>query len=250
MKRTHPDRAPLRDLCGLAVAFDAPRTPAPRLLPGGFASRIPLAATSLILIAVATLLAPPMRADYAVLRSGAKIHITGYQESNGRVILNFNGGSAEIAAGDLIAVEPEERFQALPSPAPASTEPYADLIHAAAAKTGLDENLIRKVIAQESNFNPRAVSPRNAEGLMQLLPETAARYSVANIFDPKQNIEAGARYLKDLLERYRGNLKLALAAYNAGPDVVDRYAGIPPFPETQKYVSRVTASLAKGTAKN
>lgn len=205
---------------------------------------------ALLVALAAGCIAPIARADYAVLRSGAKIHITGYQESNGRVTLNFNGGSAEIAASDLVAVEPEEEFQALPAPAATSNEPYAALIHAAATKTGLDENLIRKVIAQESNFNPRAVSPKNAEGLMQLLPETAARYSVANIFDPKQNIEAGAQYLKDLLSRYRGNVKLALAAYNAGPDVVDRYAGIPPYPETQKYVSRITASIAKDTAKN
>lgn len=205
---------------------------------------------AVIVAVVAACIAPMARADYAVLRSGAKIHITGYQVSNGRVILNFNGGSAEVAASDLVAVEPEEQFQALPAPSATPTDPYSDLIHAAATKTGLDENLIRKVIAQESNFNPRAVSPKNAEGLMQLLPETAARYSVANVFDPKQNIEAGAQYLKDLLARYDGNLKLALAAYNAGPDVVDRYAGIPPFPETQKYVSRITASLAKGAAKN
>ena len=203
-----------------------------------------------IMAAVAAFIAPFARADYAVLRSGAKLHITGYQESNGRVILNFNGGSAEIPVGDLVAVEPEEQFQALPRPASSSNEPYADLIRSAAARTGLNENLLRKVIAQESNFNPRAVSPKNAEGLMQLLPETAALYSVANIFDPKQNIEAGARYLKDLLLRYRGNLKLALAAYNAGPEVVDRYAGVPPFPETQKYVSRITASLAQDGAKN
>lgn len=206
--------------------------------------------SALVVALAAGCIAPITRADYAVLHSGAKIHITGYQESNGRVTLNFNGGSAEIAASDLVAIEPEEQFQALPAPAATSSEPYADLIHAAATKTGLDENLIRKVIAQESNFNPRAVSPKNAEGLMQLLPQTAARYSVANIFDPKQNIEAGAQYLKDLLLRYRGNVKLALAAYNAGPDVVDRYAGVPPYPETQKYVSRITASIAKGPTKD
>jgi len=203
-----------------------------------------------ILAAMAACVAPMARADYAVLRSGAKIHITGYQEENGRVTLNFNGGSAEIAASDLVSVEPEEQFQALPAQPADSTEPYADLIHDAASKTGLTENLIRDVIAEESNFNPRAVSPKNAQGLMQLLPETAARYSVANVFDPKQNIEAGAHYLKDLLARYSGNLKLALAAYNAGPDIVDRYAGIPPFPETQKYVARITANLAHDSAKN
>jgi soluble lytic murein transglycosylase-like protein len=203
-----------------------------------------------VLAAMAACVAPMARADYAVLRSGAKIHITGYQESNGRVTLNFNGGSAEIAASDLVAVEPEEQFVALPAPPPTSTEPYGDLIHAAATQTGLAEDLIRDVIAEESNFNPRAVSRKNAEGLMQLLPETAARYSVANVFDPKQNIEAGAHYLKDLLLRYSGNLKLALAAYNAGPDIVDRYAGIPPFPETQKYVARITTNLAHDNLKN
>jgi len=198
-----------------------------------------------------TIAAPMARADYAVLRTGATIHITGYQEANGTVTLNFDGGSAQIPASELVRIDPEEQFEALP--AAAKTEesgPYADLIHAAAAETGLAENLIRDVIAEESNFNPRAVSPKNAQGLMQLLPETAARYSVANIFDPKQNIEAGARYLKDLLTRYGGNLKLALAAYNAGPDVVDRYAGIPPFPETQKYVAEITANLARDAGKN
>lgn len=203
-----------------------------------------------ILFVAAGLAAPMARADYAVLRSGARIHITGYEESNGSVKLNFEGGSAEIAASDLVSVEPEEQYQALPAVAPVSAEPYADLIHAAAAKNGLDEKLIRHVIAEESNFNPRAVSPKRAQGLMQLLPETAARYSVADIFDPAQNIEAGTHYLKDLLVRYSGNLKLALAAYNAGPEIVDRYAGIPPYPETQKYVSRITASLAQDKARN
>lgn len=203
-----------------------------------------------ILATIAACVAPMARADYAVLRSGATIHITSYQEENGRVTLNFSGGSAEIAASDLVSIEPEEQFEALPAQPADSTEAYADLIHAAASQTGLAENLIRDVIAEESNFNPRAVSRKNAQGLMQLLPETAARYSVANIFDPKQNIDAGAHYLKDLLARYSGNLKLALAAYNAGPDVVDRYAGIPPFPETQKYVARITADLAHESAKN
>jgi soluble lytic murein transglycosylase-like protein len=104
------------------------------------------------------------------------------------------------------------------------------------------------VIAVESNFNPRAVSRKQAQGLMQLIPQTASRYSVANIFDPAQNIDAGTHYLKDLLEKYRGNLSLALAAYNAGPEMVERYGGIPPFPETQKYVRQITARLASSPA--
>jgi soluble lytic murein transglycosylase-like protein len=205
---------------------------------------------SLILAALVAFAAPMVRADYAVLRSGARIHITGYQESDGHITLNFEGGSAQIASTDLVSIEPEEQFEALPAAAPAPSGLYEDLIHAAATKNGVDEKLIRHVIAEESNFNPRAVSRKKAQGLMQLLPETAARYSVANVFDPAQNIEAGAHYLKDLLARYSGNLKLALAAYNAGPEVVDRYAGVPPFPETQKYVAHITASLARDTGEN
>ena len=103
------------------------------------------------------------------------------------------------------------------------------------------------MIAAESNFNPKAVSRKQALGLTQLLPQTAAQYSVANVFDPAQNIEGGAHYLKDLLEKYRGNLALALAAYNAGPDTVERYNGIPPFAETQNYVKRIISDLAKAS---
>jgi soluble lytic murein transglycosylase-like protein len=210
-----------------------------------------MSARRLLFTLIAAVAAAPLaHADYAVLRSGARIHITGYEESDGRITLNFAGGSAQIDAVDLVSVEPEEQFAAVPVPAATSSQPFANLIHDAATKTGVDEKLITRVIAEESNFNPRAVSRKNAQGLMQLLPETAARYSVANIFDPAQNIDAGTRYLKDLLARYSGNLKLALAAYNAGPDVVDRYAGIPPYAETQKYVSRITASLARERSKN
>src|SRR5208282_2506892 len=118
---------------------------------------------------------------------------------------------------------------ALPLPPPAG--PFAAVIRAAAAKHGVDERLIASVIAAESNFNPRAVSRKFAQGLMQLLPETAARYDVTNILDPAQNVDAGTHYLKDLLAQYQGNLQLALAAYNAGPEVVARYRGVPPIGE-------------------
>jgi len=183
------------------------------------------------------------RADYAVLRSGARLHITGYERDGERVRLTVEGGTLNVAAADLVAVEPEEHFAAVRAVPVITPGPFGNLIHAAAEKHGVDESLIRQVIAAESNFNPRAVSRKRAQGLMQLLPTTAAFYSVANIFDPAQNIDAGTRYLKDLLARYRGDLRLALAAYNAGPDMVERYGGVPPFPETQKYVRVITAHM-------
>jgi soluble lytic murein transglycosylase-like protein len=200
-----------------------------------------IAALAVIVAAAAT----TARADYAILRSGMRLHITGCERVGDRVRLTVEGGVVEMAASDLVTVEPEDVFPALP-PAPAAPAgPYAALIHAAALKDGVSEKLIAHVIAVESNFNPRAVSRKRAQGLMQLLPKTAARYSVANVFDPAQNIDGGTRYLKDLLELYRGDLKLALAAYNAGPDMVQRYGGIPPFPETQNYVKRITSELAE-----
>jgi len=111
----------------------------------------------------------------------------------------------------------------------------------------VDQELIASVIAVESNFNPRAVSPKFARGLMQLLPETAARLDVTDVFDPRQNIDAGTRYLKELLARYHQDLVLTLAAYNAGPDRVEQFRGVPPFLETRSYVQRVTRKLNEHT---
>jgi hypothetical protein len=205
------------------------------------------------LLGAAGLLPAAARADYAVLRSGARLHITGYERDGERVRLAVDGGTVSVAADDLLAVEPEEHFATAPVVPLIAPGPFGNLIHAAAEKHGVDEGLIRQVIAAESNFNPRAVSRRRAQGLMQLLPTTAAFYSVANVFDPAQNIDAGTHYLKDLLARYRGDLRLTLAAYNAGPDMVERYGGVPPFPETQKYVRVITAHMAREvntTAKN
>jgi soluble lytic murein transglycosylase-like protein len=101
------------------------------------------------------------------------------------------------------------------------------------------------VIAAESNFDPKAVSRKNARGLMQLLPETAARLGVKDVFDPKENIDAGTRYLRDLLQKYNNDLVLTLAAYNAGPDRVQQYGTVPPFAETISYVRRVKRNYEK-----
>lgn len=203
-----------------------------------------LCAAALILTFALTVAVPSARADYAVLRSGARLHVTGYQLQGDRVRLAVPGGQVEIAASELIDVEPEDIF---PAPPPANADfavRYAKFIHGAAQKYGLDEKLVAQVIAAESNFNAKAVSRKRALGLMQLLRETATRYAVVNVFDPAQNIDAGTHYLKDLLDRYRGDVRLALAAYNAGPQMVDRYGGVPPFPETQKYVKQITSNLA------
>lgn len=118
---------------------------------------------------------------------------------------------------------------------------YKTEIDAAAAKYGLDPALLRGLIRQESNFDPNAGSPAGAQGLCQLMPGTAAALGCTNVNDPVQNIDAGARYLRQQLDAFGGDVSKALAAYNAGPGAVTRYGGVPPYAETQNYVRQVQA---------
>lgn len=137
------------------------------------------------------------------------------------------------------------------SPAPAA-EPMAasknmdDIISGTAERHAVDPDLVRAIVKVESNFNPDAVSRKGAMGLMQLIPGTARRFGVSDIFNPEENVDGGVRYLKYLLGVYNGNLRLSLAAYNAGEKAVDRHNGIPPYPETKQYVNKISSLYQSG----
>lgn len=123
--------------------------------------------------------------------------------------------------------------------------PFAEAIGDAAQRHEVDPVLLTAMAEVESAFDARAVSHKGASGLLQLMPETAKRFGVGDVFDASQNADGGARYLRWLLERYEGRTELALAGYNAGEAAVDRYQGIPPFPETRAYVTRVLAGVER-----
>ena len=131
----------------------------------------------------------------------------------------------------------------------APTNAIAETVDRIAQQNQLSPKLVHSVIQVESNYNPNAVSPKGAQGLMQLIPSTARRFGVSNVFDPADNIQGGARYLKYLLALYKGDESLALAAYNAGEGAVARYGGVPPFAETQDYVAKVRQRLAGAAPK-
>ncbi len=118
-------------------------------------------------------------------------------------------------------------------------EEFEPIINSLAAEYGVDKSLVKAVIHAESGYNPNAISPKGASGLMQLMPKTARDLKVCNTFDPQDNIRGGVRYLRFLLDTFKGDIPLALAAYNAGLSKVSKYGGIPPYEETRNYVARV-----------
>jgi hypothetical protein len=196
-----------------------------------------------------TVCAADARADYFVLRTGARLNVSAYQLLGDHYHIQINGGSAEIAAADVVAIEPEEIFVPMPR-MPLTQAPFGELIRNASQKYGVDADLLFSMIAAESNFNSKAVSRRGARGLMQLLPATAARLGVTDIFDPAQNIDAGTRYLHELMTRYQGDLVLTLAAYNAGPGAVQHYGRVPPYNETISYVRAIRRTYAERKLKS
>jgi soluble lytic murein transglycosylase-like protein len=155
---------------------------------------------------------------------------------------------------DHFEAVPEEsalhiQFQASPQKVEHSTVEHAvdlnEVVKAASGTYRLDPDLVNSVIRAESGFNVRAVSPKGAQGLMQLMPQTASQLGVQNAFDPQANVEGGTRYLRELLERYNFDLIKALAAYNAGPQRVEQYGGVPPYYETKAYVARIVRDFNK-----
>jgi len=175
------------------------------------------------------------------LTTGATFSAKSHRVEGDRLVLVLRSGGEITCASSLVArIAPDE----VPDPdavAAPPTVPYAEMIDRAAARQGVDPRLVRAVIQVESAFRAEAQSRKGAMGLMQLMPDTARRYAVDNPYDPGANIEAGVKHLKSLLDRFE--LSLALAAYNAGEAAVDRFGGIPPYPETRNYVTQILRLL-------
>src|SRR5215472_14141502 len=169
-------------------------------------------------------------------------------------VVRADAGSGRLVRGTVIAsrVVPEKVIPSAAPPPPAAPKASSDpsltvnkLVANIARKHDLEPSLVDSVIRVESGYNPNAVSPAGAMGLMQLIPSTARRFGVNDTFHPQQNIEGGVRYLKYLMELYHGDERLALAAYNAGEGAVAKYKGIPPYAETQNYVYQVGKRLGQ-----
>jgi soluble lytic murein transglycosylase-like protein len=209
----------------------------------------PITITSLVaMIVVAFGALPCLAAESAVLRNGFEIRHERREVIGGvtRLYVSRDGSSFV----DIPTLEIDHFEEAATSETPAtSLQPATrtiqqpsnlnDLVNAASGMYKLDPDLVNSVIRAESGFNVRAVSPKGAQGLMQLMPQTASQLGVQNAFDPQANVEGGTRYLRELLERYDFDLVKALAAYNAGPQRVEQYGGVPPYYETHAYVARI-----------
>jgi membrane-bound lytic murein transglycosylase MltF len=202
----------------------------------------------------------------AVLRNGFSIRHERREVigANTRLYVNVDGSSyVDVPTAEIehfeAAEEPTAGLNSPPfdklragflakSARNAAPEPQLDLnevVNAASGRYRLDPDLVSSVIKAESGFNVRAVSPKGAQGLMQLMPDTASKLGVPDAFDPQANVEGGTRYLRELLERYNFDLVKALAAYNAGPLRVEQYGGVPPYHETRAYVRRVVTDFNK-----
>lgn len=163
-------------------------------------------------------IAAEARADIYVLKdSNGILHFTNVPSQSGyRPVIKDWGNGSRLAPGRL-----------------------EEIIRSASNRYGVDPDLVRAVVKAESDFNTTARSPKGAQGLMQLMPDTARLRNISNVYDPDENIDGGVRHLKFLLDRYQGDLRLTLAGYNAGVQAVEKYGGVPPYPETREYIRRV-----------
>ena len=177
------------------------------------------------------------RAEIALLSSGLTLKLDGHRVEDGLVLLVLKGGGEMgVPPAAVRGFVPDEVVDEVQVPAGGDLR---DLAAAAARRHGLDPDLVMAVVSVESGFRPQVVSPKGAQGLMQLMPRTASSLGVADAFDPAQNLDGGSRHLGQLLTLYGGDLARALAAYNAGPGAVDRHGGVPPYRETRAYVKKV-----------
>ena len=192
---------------------------------------------------------PAWGAEYAVLSNGFRMRVERHEDAGSNVLLYTKEGVTEMQAAAVASFETEEsRAELVPIP-PATSVPELNkdsmtLLRDAARRTGLPAALVESVARVESNLRPDAVSPKGALGVMQLMPATA-RELAADPHDMAQNIDAGARLLRDLLLKYDGDVVKALSAYNAGAGAVDRYRGMPPYAETRDYVDKVIRAYVK-----
>jgi soluble lytic murein transglycosylase-like protein len=220
--------------------------------------KIPLVALLLLLISL-----PAVGQAYSIdnfdIRNGVRVQeaqatpqLEARRSKKGREVVSQTASAAKVTPTASSLVKPAVLFTDSASAALSSLRGYTTgnsevdgYLIDAGSKHGVDPLLIYSVMHQESSFKSRAISPKGARGLMQLMPGTAVRFGVTNIFDPRQNIEGGARYLRFLLDRFNGDLNLTLAGYNAGEGAVDKYGWrIPPYAETQEYVRRISRRYA------
>ncbi len=211
---------------------------------------------SCVLIAGFCLVTQIHAAEYAVLHTGFRVQVTNHERIGDNIRLETPQGVIELPAAQVEGFEFEPDPPALPPAPPQPPPPTAplppkqltpkELVDQAALRAGLPKAIVHSVAKAESAYRSDAVSKKGAIGIMQLMPATAQQLN-ADPRNPEQNVDAGARYLRELLVRYDGNVAKALAAYNAGPGAVDKYNGVPPYAETQTYVDRVLRDYIKTT---
>jgi len=185
---------------------------------------------------------------------GRVLEVASVEPQGEMILLSMTGGGAiSVPAWRVVGWKEVRRPPAEPPPSAGRSDAswrraagnFAEDIARAARVHSVDPILLTAVVRTESNFDPMAVSPKGAQGLMQLMPQTAERFGVADVFDVSDNVDGGARYLSWLLNRFDGQTDLALAGYNAGEGAVDRYSGVPPYPETENYIQKVLREAAR-----